>query len=121
VDVVAEGRGMDKARVDSLGKGQVWLGSEAVANGLIDAIGGLDDAKAAMEKRLGARARWVECFPGDPSGGMFSVDMRAALSAALGFDAVPEVLTAALRMAKDVYSMGGGPLYLEPACLMGVR
>lgn len=121
VAVVAEGRKMDKAKVDGLGKGQIWLGSEAVANGLVDRIGGLDDAKAAMEKRLGGRARFVDSVPGNPAQGLLSTGVRAAVSAALGLDAAPEALADALRMVKEVASMGGGPLYLEPACLMGVR
>jgi len=119
VNVVSEGRKMDKARVDELGKGQIWLGSEAVANGLIDRIGGLDDAKAAMEKRLGGRARYVDVVPGDQARGLFSIEARAAVSAALGLDTVPEFLGDAMKLVKDLDAMGDGPLYLEPAALLG--
>ncbi|MCQ2166816.1 MAG: signal peptide peptidase SppA [Bacteroidales bacterium] len=44
VGLVAEGRNMDVALVDELGQGRVWTGSDAVANGLVDRIGGLADA-----------------------------------------------------------------------------
>ncbi len=44
VSNVAEYRGMDKQAVDSVGQGQVWTGVDALENGLVDQLGGLDDA-----------------------------------------------------------------------------
>ena len=41
---VAQGRKMTFAQVDAIGQGRVWVGSEAVKNGLVDKIGGLDAA-----------------------------------------------------------------------------
>lgn len=41
---VAEGRGMTKAEVDSIGQGRVWSGVDAKKIGLIDLFGSLDDA-----------------------------------------------------------------------------
>ncbi|MGI9238472.1 MAG: signal peptide peptidase SppA [Woeseiaceae bacterium] len=41
---VAERRGMDKQAVDAVGQGQVWTGIDALENGLVDELGGLDDA-----------------------------------------------------------------------------
>ncbi len=41
---VAEGRGMTKAQVDSVGQGRVWLGTAALELGLVDGLGGLYDA-----------------------------------------------------------------------------
>jgi protease-4 len=41
---VAEGRNMSKEQVDSLGKGRVWTGSQALELGLIDELGGLSKA-----------------------------------------------------------------------------
>lgn len=41
---VAEGRGMDKAQVDSIGQGRIWTGTDAKSIGLVDVIGGIDDA-----------------------------------------------------------------------------
>lgn len=41
---VAEHRGMEKQAVDSVGQGQVWTGVDAFENGLVDQLGGLDDA-----------------------------------------------------------------------------
>lgn len=41
---VAEGRHMSKADVDSLAQGRVWSGRDALTLGLVDVLGGLDDA-----------------------------------------------------------------------------
>jgi protease-4 len=44
VSHVAKGRKMTFAQVDSIGQGRVWSGSQALKIGLVDKIGGLDDA-----------------------------------------------------------------------------
>ena len=44
VSRVAQGRKMTFAQVDSLAQGRVWAGSDAIKIGLVDKIGGLDDA-----------------------------------------------------------------------------
>ena len=41
---VAEGRKMTFAQVDAIAQGRVWTGSQALKIGLVDKIGGLDDA-----------------------------------------------------------------------------
>ncbi len=41
---VSEGRGMSKLDVDKIGQGRVWSGIDALEAGLIDQIGGLEDA-----------------------------------------------------------------------------
>jgi protease-4 len=41
---VAQGRKMSFAQVDSIAQGRVWSGSQALKIGLVDKIGGLDDA-----------------------------------------------------------------------------
>ncbi|HOZ30219.1 MAG TPA: signal peptide peptidase SppA [Bacteroidales bacterium] len=47
---VSDGRGLTKAEVDSIGQGRVWSGANAIEIGLIDEIGGLDNAvKKAKE------------------------------------------------------------------------
>ncbi len=50
VDRVAKGRNMTNAQVDSIAQGRVWTGKEALANGLVDELGNLEDAiKVAAE------------------------------------------------------------------------
>lgn len=41
---VADGRGMTKAQVHAIAQGRVWTGRKAVEIGLVDKLGGLDDA-----------------------------------------------------------------------------
>ena len=41
---VAEGRGMKVADVDSIGQGRVWSGFDAKGLGLVDVLGGMEDA-----------------------------------------------------------------------------
>ena len=43
---VADGRKLTKAQVDSVGQGRVWTGSQALTHGLVDELGGLDEAIA---------------------------------------------------------------------------
>lgn len=40
----AEGRGMTNAEIDSIGQGRVWTGEQALERGLVDQLGGVDDA-----------------------------------------------------------------------------
>ncbi len=44
VSRVAAGRRMTFAQVDAIGQGRVWSGADALKIGLVDAIGGMDDA-----------------------------------------------------------------------------
>jgi protease IV len=47
---VADGRGMTAERVHELARGRVWTGADALANGLVDELGGLDRALAAARR-----------------------------------------------------------------------
>lgn len=47
----ADGRSKTKAEIDSIGQGRVWTGSQALKLGLVDKIGGIEDAiKIAAEQ-----------------------------------------------------------------------
>jgi protease-4 len=89
---VAEQRHMTVAQVDSLGRGRVYTGRQGLANGLIDAVGGFDEALALLKQQAKIPASeevtllhypvpkslWEEIASGDwPGAG-------AALSAAFG-------------------------------------
>ncbi len=56
VDKVAEGRGKSYDYIDSIGRGRVWTGQDALAIGLVDEMGSLQDAidyaaeEAGLEK-----------------------------------------------------------------------
>jgi protease IV len=54
VSRVSDGRKMRKSAVDSIGQGRVWSGTRAKEIGLVDEIGGLEDAikEAAVEAKI---------------------------------------------------------------------
>lgn len=64
VDTVAQGRKLPATRVDEVGGGHVWTGSQAVPLGLVDRLGGIGDALDLARERMGlaagARVRIVE-------------------------------------------------------------
>ena len=50
---VADGRGMPRDSVHAIAQGRIWSGEKAREIGLVDAIGGLDDAVAAAAQMTG--------------------------------------------------------------------
>ncbi|MDJ0929322.1 MAG: signal peptide peptidase SppA [Gammaproteobacteria bacterium] len=53
VDKVATARDMDFDRADNLARGRVWIGADAASLGLVDQLGGLDDAVASAAALAG--------------------------------------------------------------------
>jgi protease-4 len=53
VQLVANGRGMTREAVEQVADGLVWTGQEAAMNGLVDGLGGLDEAVAAAASLAG--------------------------------------------------------------------
>ena len=51
VSKAAEGRHKTAAEIEKLAQGRVWTGREAAASGLVDAIGGLDEAVRLARQR----------------------------------------------------------------------
>lgn len=51
VGLVANSRGMSRERVDQIGQGRVWDGGTARQLGLVDRLGGIDDAIAEAARR----------------------------------------------------------------------
>ena len=50
---VSEGRGMTRDQVDSIAQGRVWTGAQALELGLVDELGGLQDAVAYAAAQAG--------------------------------------------------------------------
>lgn len=63
VNRVAAGRNMSFAAVDSIAQGRVWAGSEAVKIGLVDEIGGMDDAVKYAAKLGKIKEYRTQSFP----------------------------------------------------------
>jgi protease-4 len=53
---VASGRSLSDAEVDAVARGRVWMGADAVNNGLADQLGGLAEAAVAARRRGGLPA-----------------------------------------------------------------
>jgi protease-4 len=53
VDDIARARGKTPAEIDSLGRGRVWTGQQALERGLIDRVGTFDDAVALAKEKAG--------------------------------------------------------------------
>ncbi len=60
---VAEGRKMDKAQVDSIGQGRVWSGTDAKRLGLVDVIGGINDAIRLASIKANLRTYRIVTLP----------------------------------------------------------
>ena len=56
VEDIARVRGMTFAQVDTIGRGRVWTGRQALARGLVDSVGTIDDAIAIAAAMGGAKA-----------------------------------------------------------------
>ncbi|GGH04712.1 signal peptide peptidase SppA [Parapedobacter pyrenivorans] len=60
---VADGRGLSKAQVDSIGQGRVWSGQQALDNGLVDRLGSIDEAVAAAAQKAGLEDYRLVTYP----------------------------------------------------------
>lgn len=60
---VATGRNMTVEQVDSIAQGRVWTGNDALKNGLVDEIGGLDKAIVYAAKLGKTKSYRTENFP----------------------------------------------------------
>ncbi len=111
---VADGRGMTKEAVHEVAQGRVWTGTAGLEIGLIDEIGGLEDAINIAREEAGLTSRYVEITEG-PDRGLFNP--RALAGVTLGvhtghierFESSPDVQY--IRMLMDAQ---GAPLLMVP-------
>jgi len=104
VDVVAEGRAMDRDQVVALATGRIFLAPEAREKGLVDHIGYFEDAVALARQRAGLKdARVIEYVQPFRFGELFGA--TAAKARAL-VDLAPERL-AALATPRIMYLWTG--------------
>lgn len=64
---VADGRKMDTAAVEKIAQGRVWTGNQAIANGLVDEIGTLDDAIKYAAKKANLKDYRIKLYPQEKS------------------------------------------------------
>lgn len=60
---VADGRNLRKSYVDSIGQGRVWTGIDALELGLVDEIGGMDEAIEWAAEQAGLEAYNLKYLP----------------------------------------------------------
>lgn len=60
---VAEGRGKDTAYIETIAQGHVWTGRQGIANGLVDELGGLDEAIAYAAKKANLKEFRTKNYP----------------------------------------------------------
>jgi protease-4 len=66
VDKAARGRALPRETMESIARGRVWTGRQALAHGLVDELGGLREAVEAAKRRAGipvAQPVRLETFP----------------------------------------------------------
>lgn len=86
IGLVAKSRNKTPEQVDQIAQGHVWTGSDAKANGLVDALGDFDDAvaKAAeLAKVKQPQLDWYQEEPGLLNTLFSQMDVRASLPASL--------------------------------------
>jgi protease-4 len=97
---VAASREMEKSDVDLIGQGQVWTGMDALNNGLIDELGGLDEAIAAAAELAGLA---------DDEFGIKNIDHEMSAVEQLFID----LLSVGVRAGIDVSALPGWPSAVE--------
>lgn len=60
VRVVAQGRGRSEEEVEPLASGRVWSGLDAFERGLVDRLGGMEEALCEVRRRIGAGGAAME-------------------------------------------------------------
>lgn len=84
VDVVVDGRGMSEEQVRELADGRIYLGGEAISNGLVDQEGYFDDALTALKEEVGGTPHVVEFGNAEMSSFPFGVKVKNALQNVVG-------------------------------------
>lgn len=98
---VADGRGMSQDSVKAIAEGRVWVGSRAKQLGLVDIIGGFDDAVAAMTARTGLGRDAVVYYPAQEDDFMTMVlrEMHGNINLG-GVTLTPEAVRAAIILSR---------------------
>ncbi len=114
---VAAGRGLSGDRVHELARGRVWTGADALANGLVDELGGLDLAADLARTRAGlppgAPVRvYPRVRPLDRLRPPASSDSRPAASSGLAAGLLAETWGPVWRLAARAGFAPDGPLML---------
>ncbi len=116
---VAEGRGTDTDWVSGLAEGRVWVGAQAVSNGLVDGIGGYLDAIERLKQVAGLEdGERVRIVPYPRERSIFEAFFSSGPMAVARQVTLPPVLT---RLGEPwigarhwVGNLRNGPAYIAP-------
>lgn len=121
ISKAAEGRGVTPDAIDAIGRGRVWTGRQALERGLVDELGGLDQAVIRAKRHAGIDVDAnVELVVYPPKRSVFEVlsdpfgavdGAGAALRLLAGRDGASAVRTATSRL--ELFRRGE-PLTLMP-------
>ena len=114
VDVVAAGRDMSPEEVDAVARGQVWTGAQALERGLIDRLGGFQEAVRVLQEILpGDREIAFREFTGvaDPlesmlGGGALPLLAQRTLNARPPGPALPDALVRLAELEEQFAAYG---------------
>lgn len=67
IGLVAKSRNKTPEQIDQIAQGHVWTGSDAKANGLVDALGDFDDAVAKATELAGLKQPQLNWYQNEPS------------------------------------------------------
>ena len=119
IELVASGRGMSEQAVRDVADGLVWTGAEAADRGLVDELGGLDEAVTAAARLAGVE-EWRTARTRVPPS--FESLLLKELSGSFGIFAAPlggwfESLVSAFKPAiESLYSLRD-PMHVYAQCL----
>jgi protease-4 len=112
VSKAAEGRHKTAAEIEELAQGRVWTGREAAASGLVDALGGLDEAVRLARQRARIPAgQGVQLVVLPETKGFFEALMERQ-EPGVSIQALGRQPAALVRFAQAL--AGGGPLARLP-------
>ncbi|MGX9726724.1 MAG: signal peptide peptidase SppA [Candidatus Electronema sp. VV] len=115
LDIVAEGRKMNREDVEKIAGGQVWDGATAFELGLADQLGGLSDAVAAAAKLAGLPAD--QAAPVEEDFSPAEIFLRSLHSIRLA--AAPNSLPFLSRLVREQeFLLHGDPQHLYSHCLL---
>ena len=119
IELVASGRDMSEQAVREVADGLVWTGAEAAERGLVDELGGLDEAVAAAARLAGVE-EWRTARTRLPPS--FESVLLQELSRSFGMVAAPlsgwfESLVSAFKPAIKSLSSLRDPMHVYAQCL----
>ena len=107
---VAEGRKLTKEQVNVIARGRVWTGSDAKKIGLVDELGGLNDAIVFAAKEAKIKEPKVEYYPHNKKNELFDfIDLlnEEDESTSVKNTTIPSELLTYYNQLKKIESMSG--------------